>query len=234
MLKRSFDFFLALTGLLATSPITVAAAIAVWLQDFKSPFYIAKRVGKGGEMFNMIKLRSMIINAEKTGVSSTSTNDMRITPVGQIIRKFKLDELVQLYNVLIGDMSLVGPRPNVKENGTDLYTDKEQQLLSVRPGITDLASIVFADEGSILADSEDPDKDYDQLIRPWKSRLALLYIENRTIIMDIKILFLTITTIISRKKALKGIHNILTKIDAGSKIKEVSLRHMTLKPAPPP
>jgi lipopolysaccharide/colanic/teichoic acid biosynthesis glycosyltransferase len=234
MLKRSFDIVCSLLGLILTSPITLGAAFIVWLQDFKSPFYIAPRVGKDGKIFKMVKLRSMIVNADKSGVSSTSSNDMRITPIGKIIRKFKLDELVQLYNVLIGDMSLVGPRPNVKEKGTDLYTEREKILLTVRPGITDLASIVFADEGSILANSKDPDEDYDKLIRPWKSRLALICIEHQSFWLDLKIIFLTVVTLISRESALKGVHDILANLKAEEKIKSVSLRQLPLMPSTPP
>ena len=120
----------------------------------------------------MIKLRSMIVNAEKSKVDSTSSNDPRITKIGKIIRKLKLDELSQLFNVFIGEMSLVGPRPNVKRE-TDLYTKVEKNLLSVKPGITDFASIIFSDESEILKNVDDPDISYNQLIRPWKSRLGL-------------------------------------------------------------
>lgn len=234
MLKRGFDIVCSLTGLVLTSPITLGAAFFVWLQDFKSPFYIAPRVGKDGKIFKMVKLRSMVVNADKTGVSSTSANDMRITPIGKIIRKFKLDELVQLYNVLKGDMSLVGPRPNVKEKGTDLYTEREKKLLTVRPGITDLASIVFADEGQILANSTDPDGDYDKLIRPWKSRLALIYVDHANLLLDIKIIILTLTTLISREKALQGVFIILDQLSAESPIKEVALRRTPLIQGSPP
>lgn len=234
MLKRSFDIICSLTGLILTSPITLGAALLVWLQDFKSPFYIAPRVGKDGKMFKMVKLRSMVVNADKTGVSSTSANDMRITPIGKVIRKFKLDELVQLYNVLKGDMSLVGPRPNVKEKGTDLYTEREKKLLTVRPGITDLASIVFADEGSILANSADPDGDYDKLIRPWKSRLALIYVENANLMLDLKIIFLTLATLISREMALAGVFKILDRFAAEPNIKQVALRRDPLTQGTPP
>ena len=149
-MKRFFDIMASATGLMASSPVTVPTAVAVFLQDKHSPFYIADRVGKDGKLFKMIKLRSMIINADKSGVDSTQNNDNRITPVGQFIRKYKLDELTQLINVLKGDMSLVGPRPNVKRE-TDLYTEIEKDLLDVRPGVTDLASIVFAGRVSYRA-----------------------------------------------------------------------------------
>ena len=119
----------------------------------------------------MYKLRTMIINADSTGVDSTSSNDNRITSVGKFIRKFKIDEISQLINVLLGDMSLVGPRPNVLREIL-MYTDLEKELLTVKPGITDFASIVFSDEGEILSDSDDPDIDYNQLIRPGKGYLG--------------------------------------------------------------
>ena len=111
----------------------------------------------------------MIINADSSGVDSTSATDSRITSIGHVIRRFKLDELTQLWNVFLGDMSLVGPRPNVRKE-TDLYTIPEKLLLTVRPGITDISSIIFSDEGDILANKKDPDLAYNQLIRPWKSR----------------------------------------------------------------
>ena len=178
-MKRFLDFIISCFGLLVATPVLVPVMFLVWVQDFKSPFYIAQRVGRDGKQFKMVKLRSMIINADSSGVDSTSSNDTRITPIGHIIRKFKLDELTQLWNVFKGDMSLVGPRPNVKAE-TELYTIDEKILLSVRPGITDLSSIIFSDEGDILENKENPDLAYNQLIRPWKSRLGLIYIKNQT------------------------------------------------------
>ena len=148
-MKRLFDVFISFSGLLFLSPVLLTFMYLVYRQDKKSPFYIAPRSGRNGMTFKMVKLRSMVIDADKSGVDSTSGNDMRITPIGHKIRRYKLDELIQLWNVLIGDMSLVGPRPNVKTE-TDLYTDVEEGLLSVRPGITDFSSIVFSDEGEIL------------------------------------------------------------------------------------
>ena len=170
-MKRLMDILASFFGLLLTSPILLTFMFLVWRQDGHSPFYIAPRMGKDEKPFRMVKLRSMVKNADRSGVDSTAADDMRITRVGHLIRKFKLDELTQLLNVLKGDMSLVGPRPNVQRE-TDLYTDSENKLLSVRPGITDFSSIVFSDEGDILEGQEDPDIAYNQLIRPGKSRLA--------------------------------------------------------------
>ena len=130
-MKRIVDIIFSFMSLVLLSPILIPVIILVWFQDFHSPFYIAPRVGKNGKIFRMAKLRSMVINADKTGVDSTSGNDPRITTVGHFIRKFKLDEFTQLWNVLKGDMSLVGPRPNVKRE-TDLYTDVEKKILPLK------------------------------------------------------------------------------------------------------
>lgn len=233
MLKRTFDFISALLGLIIFSPVLIICSLLIWLQDFANPFYIAPRVGKGGKLFKMFKFRSMIVNADKSGVDSTSSNDKRITKIGATIRKFKLDELPQLWNVLIGDMSIVGPRPNVKRD-VDLYTKEEMAILEVRPGITDLSSIVFSDEGEILKDSIDPDIDYNQLIRPWKSRLCIIYKDNRTFFMDIKIIFFTLVAVIDKGSAIKGVVDILNGINAPENIKNVAARKEKLVPFPPP
>lgn len=182
-MNRIFDIFFSLFGLIFISPLILIFILLIYLQDKASPFYIAPRVGKNKKIFYIIKLRSMKINADKTGVNSTSINDNRITKIGSIIRKYKLDEFTQLWNVLIGDMSLVGPRPNVLVD-VNLYTNIENKLLEVKPGITDFSSIVFSDEGKILENKENPDLSYNQLIRPWKSRLGLIYIKHKSVLLD--------------------------------------------------
>ena len=178
-MKRLMDVLVSFFGLLFLSPVLAVVMFFIWKQDRHSPFYVAPRVGKDGRIFRVVKLRSMVAGADKTGVDSTSAYDPRITSIGRFIRRFKLDEFTQLWNVLKGEMSLAGPRPNVKRE-TDLYTDVEKGLLSVKPGITDFSSIVFSDENDILKDSKDPDIDYNQLIRPWKSRLGLLYVKHQS------------------------------------------------------
>jgi len=232
-MKRVLDIIASFIGLVVASPILIPVMFLVWKQDRYSPFYIAPRVGKNEKTFNMVKLRSMVVNADKSGVDSTAGTDARITPVGHFIRKYKLDEFTQLWNVLLGDMSLVGPRPNVKRE-TDLYTEDEKKLLSVKPGITDIASIVFSDEGDILADKDDPDMAYNQLIRPWKSRLGLLYIKNQNTVLDLKLIFLTIIAIVNREKALYKVHSILDGLKAEPQVIEVSTRKEPLIPFPPP
>jgi len=232
-LKRLMDILVSFFGLLFLSPVLAVVMFFIWKQDRHSPFYIAPRVGKNGRIFRMVKLRSMVVNADKTGVDSTSGDDPRITWIGHFVRKYKLDEFAQLWNVLKGEMSLVGPRPNVKRE-TDLYTRVEKGLLSIKPGITDFASIVFSDENDILKDSKDPDIDYNQLIRPWKSRLGILYVEKKSIILDISLIILTVIAIFSRKAALMGITKLLKITGAPRDVIQVSKREGGLVPFPPP
>jgi lipopolysaccharide/colanic/teichoic acid biosynthesis glycosyltransferase len=232
-MKRIFDFVTALLGLIILSPVLSLILLAIWLQDFKSPFYISDRVGKNEKLFKLIKLRSMVVGADRKGIDSTSANDSRITTVGKNIRKYKLDELSQLFNVVKGDMSLVGPRPNVKRE-TDIYTVEEKKLLTVQPGITDFASIVFADEAEILANERDTDIAYNQLIRPGKSRLGLFYIEHQSLILDLKIILLTVVAILSRDSSLRKLCNLLEKIGANNELLSLASRKHALIPTPPP
>lgn len=232
-MKRIFDFFAALFGLAVLSPFLIVLAFLVWCQDRHSPFYIAPRAGRGNTPFRMVKLRSMIMNADRKGGSSTSATDRRITPIGAFIRKFKFDEFTQLWNVLKGDMSLVGPRPQVLSEIPN-YTPEELRLLSVRPGITDPASIVFADEGEILKGSPDPDLRYQQIIRPWKSRIALKYIDASSLWSDLLIIGLTLLGIVSRSLALRGVAGILASRGASPELVVVARRQEPLREALPP
>lgn len=231
--KRIFDVIASLFGLLLFSPLLIFVTLLIYIQDLKSPFYISSRVGKNEKYFKIIKLRSMVINADKKGVDSTASNDERITRIGRFIRRYKLDELSQLWNVIKGDMSLVGPRPNVKRE-TDIYTFKEKELLTVKPGITDFASIVFADEGEILAGFPNPDISYNQLIRPGKSELGLFYILHQSFLLDLSILFLTVISIFSRESSLIITTSILKKLGAKIELVELASRKKPLIPMPPP
>jgi lipopolysaccharide/colanic/teichoic acid biosynthesis glycosyltransferase len=199
----------------------------VWKEDRHSPFYIAPRVGRDGRPFAMVKMRSMVINADRKGATSTSNDDKRITPVGHFIRRYKLDELTQLWNVLKGDMSLVGPRPQV-QSGVDEYTPRERGLLVARPGITDFASIVFSDEGSILEGHPNPDEGYNQLIRPGKSALGLFYVAHSGVWTDIRLVWLTLQTIVSRERALSGVQRLLKGLGADSALVALSGRSAPL------
>ncbi len=182
----------------------------------------------------MYKLRSMFKGADKSGVSSTASNDTRITPIGKIIRVIKLDEISQLINVFIGNMSLVGPRPQVVDHVNNEYTDAEKSLLKVKPGITDFSSIVFSDESQILRNSTDPDGDYNKLIRPWKSRLGLFYVHNLSTKIDIALIILTIIAIFSKDTSLKLLNRLLIKLKASDQLIEICKRKKILTPNLPP
>lgn len=233
MAKRTVDILASLLGLLALSPLLAVVLFLIWRQDGHSPFYIAERAGRGGKPFRMVKIRSMIVRADATGVESTSASDNRITPIGHFVRKWKLDELSQLWNVLKGDMSLVGPRPNTLREVAD-YTPAEQRLLSVKPGITDISSIVFSDEGEILRDQADPDKAYGELIRPWKSRLGLVYVERGGTLLDLYLIWLTLVAIVKKERALDGVQSILTRFNVDAALVETARRAAPLKAAPLP
>ena len=233
-MKRLLDLVAATLGLLVLSPLLIVLSILIWLQDYHSPFYIANRMGRGERPFRMVKFRSMVIRADLSGVDSTAGDDPRITSLGKFIRRFKLDEIPQLWNVLKGEMSLVGPRPNV-ERETVLYTPDEKRLLSVRPGITDLASIVFADEGEILQGSPDPDLKYNQVIRPWKSRLGLLYVNARpSVARDLRVILLTVKGAVDRSAALSGVYRIASQLGASSELLTIITRQQPLPAAAPP
>lgn len=227
------DVVFSFLGLLCLSPVLLVFMFLIYRQDGRSPFFIAPRMGKNEIPFHMVKLRSMTIGADKSGVDSTSSGDMRITKIGHMIRRYKLDELMQLWNVFLGDMSLVGPRPNVQRD-TDLYTVQEKRLLTVKPGITDFSSIVFSDEGSILEGKEDPDLAYNQLIRPWKSRLGLIYIDNRSFSLDLQLILYTVVAIVSKEKALMWVVSTLERLNVEEKVIAVTRRKDKLTPFYPP
>mgnify|MGYP003686530825 CR=1 FL=1 len=231
-MKRLFDLILSISLLLVALPLMIICALLVYLSDFKNPFYIPERVGLNNRVFKMYKIRSMVQGADKSGVDSTSSSDSRITPIGSFIRKVKVDELSQLLNVVMGHMSLVGPRPNIKRE-TDLYTEEEKELLTVRPGITDFSSVVFADEGDILVNHPDPDIAYNQLIRPGKGKLGVFYVRNQKLFTDMMLIFITVVAIISRQHALNALAALLRKNGASDDLIILALRISPLKPEPP-
>jgi lipopolysaccharide/colanic/teichoic acid biosynthesis glycosyltransferase len=231
MIKRIFDITFSSLGLCICSPIFLLAIILIWLYDYHNPFYTPMRMGKGMVPFKMYKFRSMVVNADSNGVSSTSGNDNRITPIGRLIRRYKLDEISQFINVFKGDMSFVGPRPQVVDHVINEYTHLEKTLLNIKPGITDISSIVFSDEGEILKDSSDPDTDYNMLIRPWKSRLGIIYVNNHNLILDIKLIIVTIIAIINKDKALTYVNDILVELNVPNEVIEVSRRKVKLVPS---
>lgn len=232
-MKRCFDILVSAAALTVCGPIILIAAAAVRSHDGGPAFYVSRRVGRHGRPLRFFKLRTMIPDADKTGVDTTIAGDQRITPVGRMLRATRIDELPQFYHVLRGDMSLVGPRPNVPRE-VALYTAEEQRMLQVRPGITDLASIVFSDLGEILANSDNPNRDYNRLIRPWKSRLALFYVDRASVWLDVGILTLTAILFGSRRLALRGVVRLLARHGADPALVAVAGRREPLRPWPPP
>jgi lipopolysaccharide/colanic/teichoic acid biosynthesis glycosyltransferase len=198
--KRLLDVAFAALGLVLCSPVFLVVAAAIVLESSGPVFYRGVRVGLNGKPFRIFKFRSMVVDAERLGASSTARADPRLTRCGRIMRKFKLDELPQLINVLVGDMSLVGPRPEVQKF-VDLYTPEECAILTVRPGITDWASIRFNNEGEIIAASgiADADEAYAHVIRPEKLRLQLKYVRERNLRVDVQILLRTLSTLIATR-----------------------------------
>ena len=229
---RLIDVAMALLAILIFSPALAAALLVVWLHDGRNPVYAPARVGLKGQSFRMYKIRTMIIGADSSMVDSTSDLDKRITPVGRIIRKTKLDEVLQFWNVLNGRMSVVGPRPNIARE-VSLYTSEELDLLDARPGITDFASIVFSDLGEILAGCDDPNVAYNQLVRPWKSRLGLVYLSNRSFKLYFLIVLATVVNVFHRGTALRLIAAILKSLEVSPEVIEVASRVNELKPTPP-
>ena len=192
---RFFDFILSLVGLVVLAPIFIV--LAIWIKtDSKGPvFYKQVRVGQNGINFGLFKFRSMVVDADKKGLITVGGRDPRITRSGYFIRKYKLDELPQLINVLLGDMSLVGPRPEVRKY-VELYTDEQQKVLSAKPGITDYASIEYMDENEILGKSSDPEKTYIEEIMPEKIKYNMKYINNKSLFEYFKIILLTVLKIV--------------------------------------
>ena len=191
--KRAFDVCCSALGLVIASPVLLAASVAVGTTSPGGVLFRQERIGRGEKPFIIYKFRSM--RKDNAGLKITTGHDARVTPVGKFLRKSKIDELPQLWNVLKGDMSFVGPRPEVKEY-TDLYNEEQRQIFLVRPGITDLASIEFRNENDLLTESEDPNRTYIEEIMPRKIDLGLTYIEKLSLGYDIKLILRTLVTVI--------------------------------------
>jgi lipopolysaccharide/colanic/teichoic acid biosynthesis glycosyltransferase len=207
MIKRATDIIFSVIGLLVISPLFLAIALRIWLEDGRPIFYRGERVGRFGKRFKILKFRTMVLNADRTGGPSTADDDPRITRCGRLLRKYKLDEFPQLINVLRGEMSVVGPRPEVPFY-VNLFSDEEKAILSVRPGITDWASLWNSDEGAVLAGSADPEQAYMERIRPEKIRLQLAYVRNQSFLVDLGIIAQTALAILTRRRpqALRAAH----------------------------
>ena len=232
-MKRFIDIAFAGLGSLITAPLVAILAVLIWLEDGHIPLYRSERAEAHGGSFVMFKLRSMYVDADRTGVASTAKDDPRLTKVGRFIRAWKLDEIPQLWNVVRGDMSLVGPRPQFLA-ATSRYTAAEGEILTVAPGITDLASVVFADEGDILAGADNPDERYDEIIRPWKSRLAIVYVRHHSSMVDLYIILLTVIAIFYRGAALSGIEFLLKRWNVDDMVVRMASRRTQLLAYAPP
>jgi len=198
MVKRTIDFFAAFIGLIVLSPFFLIIAVLVKLDSRGPIFYLQNRVGLKGKLFQLFKFRSMKIEADKLAPITIGQRDSRITPTGYFLRRFKIDELPQLINVLKGEMSLVGPRPEV-EKFVKLYNPNQLRVLSVKPGITDYASNEFRNENRLLEGKPDPIEYYVTEIMPEKLRLNLKYIDSQSLLTDIQIIFKTLFLIVSKK-----------------------------------
>ena len=201
MVKRVIDLLVSFIGLILLSPLFIVLAILIKRGSKGPVFYRGERIGLYGRPFKIFKFRTMVMDAEEIGPSSTSGSDPRVTKVGEKLRKFKIDELPQLINVFLGQMSLVGPRPEVKKF-VDMYTEEEKAILTVHPGITDWSSLKFPNEDEILKAHSDeyPDADeaYAVYIRPEKLRLQLEYVRNYNLLTDLKIILKTFTVVLKK------------------------------------
>jgi len=202
--KRAVDIAASSSLLVISSPVLAVVAFLIKREDGGPVLYRGVRAGRHGTSFSMLKFRTMVMDADRMGGPSTANDDARLTRLGRFLRHWKIDELPQLFNVLKGEMSLVGPRPQVLTE-VETYTAREREMLLVRPGITDWASIRFRDEGAILADFEDPDMAYRQLIRHGKSWLGVRYVEKASFKTDFAILVGTLQAIFGRSPALPEI-----------------------------
>ncbi|MBR5392401.1 MAG: sugar transferase [Prevotella sp.] len=192
---RFFDILFSLLGLLLLSPLFVILCLAICLESKGGAFYIQERIGLNGKPFGLYKFRSMRIGSDSEGLLTIGERDNRITRIGYLLRKTKMDELPQLLNVLKGDMSLVGPRPEVRKY-TDLYTEEQRKVLSVRPGITDYASIEYVHENELLSQAEDPERMYIEKVMPDKIKLNMKYLDHYTVGKYFKIIFLTLISLV--------------------------------------
>jgi lipopolysaccharide/colanic/teichoic acid biosynthesis glycosyltransferase len=227
------DVVVAITAILIALPLVVVGALAVFASDGRNPFYVSNRIGLRGRQFPLFKLRTMKVGAAQSGVDTTAAGDPRVTAVGAWLRSTKLDELPQLFNVLAGHMSLVGPRPNVPRE-VQRYTQVERRMLDVRPGLTDYASIVFADLAHAIPPGFDPNLAYNQLVRPIKSRLALHYMRSADPRSDLVLCFCTAAHLFSRRQALRLVASLLRRTGADEDLIARSLRSGPLTPLAPP
>ena len=196
MAKRFFDLLVSTVMLVLLNPLLLVLALAVKFSSKGPAFYMQERIGKNEKLFRIFKFRTMFLDADKKGLLTVGGRDPRVTPVGYFLRKYKLDELPQLFNVVLGEMSLVGPRPEVKRY-VEMYSVEQKKVLEVNPGITDYASIEYANENELLGKADDPEKMYVEEIMPAKLKLNLKYLREQSFLVDLKIILKTVMKILT-------------------------------------
>lgn len=196
-MKRLLDIIICFIASLLLAPVWIILPLLIVIDSEGNPFYVQKRVGKDNKDFNLLKFRTMYAGTDKKGLLTVGDNDRRITRIGYFLRKYKLDELPQLFNIIKGDMSIVGPRPEVRKY-VQLYNEHQRNVLKVRPGLTDYASIEYIAESELLAQSDDPEYTYIQDIMPKKIELNLKYIENQSLRLDFELIVKTLLKIIGK------------------------------------
>lgn len=197
MAKRIFDVLVAVSALILLAPLLILVALLVWVTSPGPVIFDQERIGLRGQPFRILKFRSMVNGAAGQGPSVTASNDARVTPVGAVIRKLKVDELPQLLNVLAGEMSLVGPRPEVRKY-VEMFPEDYELIHSVRPGITGVASVEFANEAEILAGADDPEAEYVANVLPEKLEMERRYVENQSLFGDLRLIVATVFAILNR------------------------------------
>lgn len=228
--KRALDLVGGLLALLLSLPVVGVVAALIWLQDRHNPFFVSRRVGRAGREFRLVKLRSMTPHAERSGVNTVIAGNPQVTRIGRFIRATKIDELPQFLHVVAGTMSLVGPRPNLPQLVAE-YSQEERGLLTVKPGVTDLSSIAFADLSERLAGEADANVAYDELIRPWKGYLGLLYVRHRVLWLDLACIGLTLWTLVSRRGAARALGPLLRRLAAEPDLVEIVTHERPLRAA---
>lgn len=196
-MKRLLDIIICFIASLLLAPVWIILPLLIVIDSTGNPFYVQKRVGRDSKDFNLLKFRTMYAGTDKKGLLTVGDNDRRITRIGYFLRKYKLDELPQLFNIIKGDMSIVGPRPEVRKY-VQLYNEHQRNVLKVRPGLTDYASIEYIAESELLAQSDNPEYTYIQDIMPKKIELNLKYIENQSLRLDFELIVKTLLKIIGK------------------------------------
>lgn len=222
--KRLFDVIVAGVGLLLSLPLIAVASLFIWATDKSSPLYMTHRIGRGGKKFRAYKLRTMVVGADRNGATTARHGDARITSVGAILRRTKIDELPQFVNVIAGDMSLVGPRVTIEKVIERYDAFDRSVILSVRPGVSGLSAVVFSDLDYLVKGQTDPEAAYFRHVFPWITRFEIYYIETRTFWLDLSLVALTAVNLVSRGWALERLAAILARRGAPAEIVQMAHR----------